>query len=423
MTASLHLPSAAAQMIRRFLQPAFIIFVVSNVVNLGNLAFNMVFSRWMGPELFGDLALILTIKLGILGFLGAVQMAVSQMTAGDVAGELDSALARLTSLALRGSFLIAPVLGLLIFGLSIESKLDLGEPGILLVLLIAFPFALPMSILRGVAFGRILAGRVVASGMVEMLVRLIGAIIAWQSGWGIYGVVFAMALSIISAWVVLADLVKVRGDKPVMAPMAIGLAAAAFPFAVLQLAQTVLLDGDVFLAKSFLGNTEAGLIAALSLFQRIQFFGCFALATVLLPTVVRAAGQNRAVQSAVPIVGLFAAVTVVVLGAILVAPDLLVSVMVGPDFVAAAPVLWIACLSAAAFTLSYLLATFLGALGDYRGIWFLAVMAPVQIVTMAFVANHGLQDMLFAKLSVQIVSVVLLMGLTAWRLNRTKASR
>ena len=99
------------------------------------------------------------------------------------------------------------------------------------------------------------------------------------------------------------------------------------------------------------------------------------------------------------------------------APDLLVSVMVGPDFVAAAPVLWIACLSAAAFTPSYLLATFLGALGDYRGIWFLAVMAPVQIFTMAFVASHGLQDMLFAKLSVQIVSVVLLMGLTAWRLN------
>lgn len=58
--------------------PALIIFVATNLVNLGNLSFNLVFSRWMGPALFGDLTLLLTLKLAMLGMLDALQATICQ---------------------------------------------------------------------------------------------------------------------------------------------------------------------------------------------------------------------------------------------------------------------------------------------------------------------------------------------------------
>src|SRR6056297_279408 len=58
--------------------PVAAIFLSANLANVGNLAFNMLFSGWMGPELFGELAVVLTIKLAALAILNAVQMAVSR---------------------------------------------------------------------------------------------------------------------------------------------------------------------------------------------------------------------------------------------------------------------------------------------------------------------------------------------------------
>jgi hypothetical protein len=63
-------------MLRSFAgNPAFLIFVAYNLANLGNLIFNMLFSRWMGPSLFGDLAVVLTVKLSLVSIFIAVQMA------------------------------------------------------------------------------------------------------------------------------------------------------------------------------------------------------------------------------------------------------------------------------------------------------------------------------------------------------------
>ena len=61
--------------------PVIVIFLSSNFVNVGNLLFNVLFSRWMGPALFGDLAILLTVKLALLGVLGALGSAVSQRVA------------------------------------------------------------------------------------------------------------------------------------------------------------------------------------------------------------------------------------------------------------------------------------------------------------------------------------------------------
>ena len=61
--------------------PAAILFVSANIANAANLLFNMIFARLMAPALFADLTLLLTLKLGVLSFLGALQFAFAEQSA------------------------------------------------------------------------------------------------------------------------------------------------------------------------------------------------------------------------------------------------------------------------------------------------------------------------------------------------------
>ena len=303
-----HAPAPAARpvlMARIFAllsAPAIVIFLSSNFVNAGNMGFNVLFSRWMGPELFGDLALILKIKLSILGVLGAVQMSASQLGADDE-GAMRPALARINWVAFAILWLELPILAAFLYLTNAGDAVGLGKPILLFILLGSLPFAAPLSLLRWYAFGQGFTGRIVLAANVEMGVRLAGAVFVWKIVLVIEGVIIAIALSIVAGWATLAYIFTIAPPRlPSASGLARTLGRAAFPFAVLQLSQVICLDGEIFLASAFLAPRGACYIAALSLFLRIEFFACFALASVLLPSVIRAAGSKaRVIRSAAPV--------------------------------------------------------------------------------------------------------------------------
>lgn len=73
---------ALMRLARRCLGPVGILFLSAHVVTLGNLAFNVVFSRWMGPAHYGELATLLTLFLAITGVLAALQLSVTHESRG-----------------------------------------------------------------------------------------------------------------------------------------------------------------------------------------------------------------------------------------------------------------------------------------------------------------------------------------------------
>ena len=392
--------------------PAIVIFLSSNLVNAGNLAFNLIFSRLMGPELFGALAFLLTVKLALLGVLGAVQTATSRKVAQ--AGRDPRLLPRLAAanrLVLIGGAGLAVVLaaGYALGAADDETRLPM------VLLLAALPFGASMSLLRGLAYGQMRSGRIALSANVEMLVRLLGALLAWVAGLGLPGVAAAIAVSILAGWAVLADMLPrlpARDARRRALPVLRLLTLGAIPFALLQVAQVIAIDGDIFLARAVLSPLEAGHVAALSLFQRIQFFANYALAGVMLPAVISARGVRREMQAAIlPIAVLFVSVTALLLTLALVAPKTVLTLLVGPEYHAAAPHLWVAALAAAAFTLSYLLATLLVALKDRTGIFLALGAAVIQMVAMAMLSRPGLAGLV----QVEAITQVALCALLSWR--------
>lgn len=389
--------------------PVVAIFLSANLVNLGNLGFNVLFSRWMGPVLFGQLATLLTLFLAVMGVLGALQLAVSQHVAGasDRTQGLEAGLARLARQGLLAGLVALPVLIAACLALNLGPALGLGSPRLLPLLLLCLPFALPLALARGIATGRLHARGVILSAQVEMWVRLIGAALAWQSGLGLPGVVAVIALSVVAGWLPLRSVFG-RPAQPVSA-IATGVVLAALPFAALQAGQVLLMDGDVLLAQALLGPDDAGQLAALGLFQRIQFFGCFSLAAVLLPAVVTevAAGRNPLI-AARPVFVLYAAVSALLVGLASAFPAQVLTTLVGPAFLPSAPLLPMISAGAAAFTLSYLLATYLAAIGDRWGIWVIALACPLQLAALAQSAG-SLSDLVATKLLCQLALASLLL--------------
>lgn len=403
--------------------PVLVMFVSSNIVNAGNLAFNVVFSRWMGPELFGQLASLLTIKLAILGILGALQMAVSQRAsaANGPDDRLDAALFWFGRLFFVALWLALPVVLSLVFWADLHLWLGLGSAATLIVFCLSLPFAVPLSLLRGLAIGRLNVRAMAFSANIEMGVRLIGGIVAWQMGGGLAGVVLAISVSIMAGCLPLARLLPRRqGTASAWPYLKTGVIAASVPFALLQVAQVILLDADVFVARALLGSTEAGYVAALNLFQRIQFFACFGLAGVLLPAVTTAVAKGECpLVPALNVLTLFAVVSVMCLGGAALAPEQVMSVLVGEAFLQAAPALWPMALAAAAFTLSYLAATFLMALGDRWGIWVMLVACPLQIVAMAATPDTVV-TLMNAKLFCQLVVCLLIFARAIRQIAKAK---
>lgn len=377
--------------------PAVLMFVSSNLVNVGNFSFNLIFSRLMAPAAFADLAFLLTVKLVSLSVLSALQMAVSKQVADN---KVEAADLR-QFLSLRSPWLWGGMA--LVIGALWLTGAPLGRA--LAILALACPLILPLSILRGLALGQINMRATIWSAQMEMIARLGLSLLFWFLGWGLLGIGLALALSLLLAWAPLQVLAPKAGSvgKPILK----GLAIAALPFGVLQVAQVLITDGDVLVARAILSGEEAGFLAALSLLQRIQFFACFGLAAVLMPSIIRKVQADESLGGILmQMIALYLITNLPLIAFSVLAPATFLGLVVGSAYLEAAPLVWMACVAGALFTLTYLTLTLLIALGSYRLLWIALGFAVVQLSLQAITPWIGGGDagaLLIVKLSLQSV--------------------
>jgi hypothetical protein len=409
--------------------PAVAIFLAANLANAGNLAFNMIFSRLLSPSEFHDLAVILTIKLAILSIFGAVQMAVSQMTARGALEEPAIAnLSRLTVLSFGVLFLALPVMLPAAFNDHVTQALGLEDRRLLAILLLSFPVSLPLCLARGAALGRVAVRGMVISANLEMLVRLVGAVLAWALDLGLPGIVAAIGASLVAGWWPVRNEVALNsgsaGKGREYGRLARRIAVLAAPFAVLQLAQVAHLDADLLLSSHLLNGAEADLIAGLSLVQRIQFYACFGLAGVLLPTITGALRASQPLGGPIlPVAGIILGTGALLLGAAFVAPETVMTAVAGPSFTPAAAALVPAITAAFCFTVSYVAATLLAALEDRSGVMIVALAVPFYIAALwASSAQGTLESLIWTKAAAQAGLALCLMLRVSAVLHRRRAT-
>ena len=146
-------------------------------------------------------------------------------------------------------------------------------------------------------------------------------------------------------------------------------------------------DAEAIAAKINMSAHMAGEIAALDLIQRIFFFGCFALSAALIPVVAQTIQKGNPIWPVIrSIFYLVCACAIAFLTALLVMPDLIVTLMFGQAFQPIAPLAWKAGLTAIIFTLTYLTATLGMTLGNTKLGYALLGMGVLQCGLFAFLS-------------------------------------
>lgn len=398
--------------------PAAALFLSANIANAANLVFNMVFARIMGPVAFADLTLLLTLKLGILSFLGALQFAFAELTAKE--GKVHQSRQRANAISWHSLKFSIPIMFIVIaLANYISETLNFSSPMALCVLALAIPFFLPMVIYRGLTQGLIDLPKIILSIQAEWIIRLFGSLILWKMGFGLAGIAAAVGLSILAGFFFS---MRKEDVKPLRLRKGTGLDSQtkalgliALPYLILQIAQVLVLDSDILIAKASFSPEIAGLVAGLLLIQRVFFFAFLSCSTILQPLVAKKQDVQQSPRELLMLLGAISLITMCSMVIILPKSDLIVRIMLGGEYLALSSIVWISALTGAVFIGSHLCAIYQIAKGKGFAACIVLLFGAIQLVSLSAV-NHffpdiGLHTYFSLKLFIQIACAATLIGI------------
>ena len=348
----------------------------SNLANFIAYVYHLVIGRMLGPELYGELAAVVSL-IGLFavsfGFFGLVIVKfVSSGNTNERKMLFSWFTTRSSQIAIFvGIFVtaISPfIAGFLKIGLSVAVLLG----PIITVFLLSFIYS---SFLQGL----LRFGRVVVVSNISMAGRLALGILFVALGFSVFGAIFGLFISAaLGLWLnryFLKDY-KVSKDS---GSRAFGkkILAYAGPIFLVSLSTNSLYSTDVILVKHFFEAQSAGIYAALSTLGKIIFFGTAPVGAVMFPLVSQRQSQGKDYKKIFLLSLLFTlGISLLVLLIYWLAPELSLKILYGDKFLEASPYLvWIG-LFMAIFSLGSLIAGFYLSKGDTR-IWTLVVLAAL----------------------------------------------
>ncbi|MEP3890769.1 MAG: hypothetical protein ABJN69_09885 [Hellea sp.] len=261
--------------------------------------------------------------------------------------------------------------------------------------------------------------KIVWSIQMEWILRLLGSVILWKMGFGLPGIAVAVGLSIIAGFVFSTDKtdldLRETARKTRVGSETKVVGALAMPYLILQLAQVLVLDSDIVIAKAVFSAETAGLVAGLLLIQRVFFFAFLSCSTILQPYVAKQKTGGKTPKELILLLTGIAFISAIALMAIIPNSELVVKIMLGQDYTPLASIVWISALTGAVFIVSHLCAIYQIAKGQKLAAIIVLAFGVLQLISLSTV-NHlfpemGLHSYFSIKLAIQTLCALCLLGI------------
>src|SRR6202521_4875721 len=168
----------------------------SGLVGLTNLVYNVMTARLLGPSGFANATAVYTMLMLLSCITLAFQVVCAKYVAkGSSAEERSEVFAGLH----QRSWIAGIGIGLLLFLFErpLTSYLNLTDPVLISLLALGTAFYVPLGVRRGYIQGIHAFGPLAINFMLEGIVRLGGAFLLIELGWGVRGAVLASVLAVI----------------------------------------------------------------------------------------------------------------------------------------------------------------------------------------------------------------------------------
>ncbi|MDX2004753.1 MAG: oligosaccharide flippase family protein [Meiothermus sp.] len=360
-----------------FLRSSALLMGAMVVVNLLNYGYALILGRWLGPAEYGGYAAFTSLFLVLTVLPLTLQQLGARYTAAG------GALAYTRAHALK----VGTGLGLGLLALSIPLERLTSLPAAWYAALAVF---LPVYALLGAARGEVQGkeqqGRLGLNMVAEHLSKIVLTFPALALFGGSSAAVAATLAGVaVALWLLRGEL---RPSGPSVTP------ESGYPASVgvNLLAQALILNADLLLAKALLEPHEAGLYAAVAMIGRIVFYGSWAVGTAVFPMVARAQSEGR---SHWPLLGMallsVATVSVGFVGVCALAPRWVVGVLFGGDYLEAAALVAPYAAMTALYALANVIANHFMALGKGQLGWWALGTGVLQAALMMGWHSSGME--------------------------------
>ncbi len=263
----------------RVLGGSVIMLTGSALVSLLNFAYNIAVARMLGPAGFGHAAVAIT----LLMFVSAVTLSFQLVGAKLVArSESLEEKAAVYHRLMQRAWKIGAAIGVTLAVCSgvVARYLNLPSAWMILVLAAGFAFYVPVGARRGGMQGMCSFKRLATSYVSEALLKLVGAVLLVQAGFGAMGAIAAIAASLVFAYFV----------PPVPRELKAAVVAAgqvsgreARQAIVYFAGQVLICNTDILLIKHFFTAEKAGVFAAIALVGRVVYFASWMVVSAMFP--------------------------------------------------------------------------------------------------------------------------------------------
>lgn len=267
---------------RRLLNGSAIMLLSSVFVGGMNLIYNFAVAHQLGAEKFGHASVIYTLLMLLSSVTLSFQLVCSKYIArsGSVAERV--AIYRLLH---RWAWAAGLAVGcaLALVSSSVARYLNLPTTEFILVLAAGIIFYVPLGVRRGFMQGTYDFVPLAVNFSLEVIVKLIGAVVLMSAGYSVKGVVGAISASVVVAYFIgVPRKHYMPGKVPETATLRAGLGEGvqAITFFV---GQVIINNLDIVLVKHFFEASQAGVYAAVALVGRVVYMLSWSVVSSMFP--------------------------------------------------------------------------------------------------------------------------------------------
>lgn len=352
-------------------------FIVSMLlVNLGNYVFNVALGRLLGPELFSEIAFLVTLLL-VLSFLAMTIQLVSTKYSIELP---DKNIVAFKGILLKSVFILGIIIASLFiyFSNTIAAFFQIKSVIALYIFGISIPLYFIMSVMRGIHQGKQQFNKLSLSYILEMITRLsISLLLILYSN--IHPTI-AVSFSILLSFIIglfpgnfSLDILFKKGKIPYTYLKEIYL-FILFTTSY-ECSLIIINNSDILLVKHYFNAKDAGIYASLALIGRVVYYMIWMLIMLFIPKIIDAKKNNKNPKDILLkyCKGTFVLVVTIILFCFLF-PNTIISLLFGNEYISISPLLY-----------KYAIATSLFALANLFTYYFLSLSKFIPVlITLLF---------------------------------------
>lgn len=373
--------------------------------------YHLAMGRMMRPEDYAVIATLLSVFLLVSVVTNSILTVVMRYTAKYQAEGNTGAIATLQHTIGRKMFWAGLCVSIVFALLSplLKDFWHIDSLGPIITMSLVFLFVFPAFVYRGILQGAQQFKSLVVSNVAEATGKLAFGLILVFAGWYVFGAVAAIVIStfigLVTAWWFLRKSTK----KDVAEIDTKGMFKYAIPVISMLFFTTLLYNIDLILVKHYFVGNDAGYYAALSQLGKIIVFATISIPGVMFPMIAtkfeKKENTNKIFWEAF---GIIAAICLLATAIYFVAPDFVIGLLYGSEYLTAAPLLGFVAIFMSLYSISYLVVQFFLSVKDYSVLSPLIIGSVLQIVLIIFFHDSLKQVIYIMDISMAIIAVTLL---------------